>query len=60
MHMCFTEEVFFKMLPYIYRKTGVLESIFNKVKLATLLTLIRLGFLRVVFSRRVNMNPFIF
>ena len=50
MRIYFTEEVFFKMFPNIYRKTRVPESIFNKVKLATLLTLIRLGFLRIVFS----------
>ena len=47
--MCFTEEGFFKMLLNIYRKIRVPESIFNKVKLAALVTLIRLGFLRVSF-----------
>ena len=36
MRMCFTKKVFFKCCK-IYRKTRVPESVFNKVKLASLL-----------------------
>ena len=35
--MYFTKEMFFKMLQNLQKNTRVLESVFNEVKLATLL-----------------------